>query len=260
MNLGSSFYPRAWMVTFLAIAVAFLAPLRADDSGTTVGPAITDPAQVAQHYQQVAAAQKYEDAQDNGVRPRLEDMLSEWFQSLGKHFGELRYTSSMPAFESMLMSVLVIFALAVVAYILLRITRMRAWHWRELELLATPETKLRAPEFYDEDISQAVQAGDWHTAWLATWRQFLSRLERRSLVEADRTRTNREYLGQLRQQALPASAVPLLTTLVDAYDRFIYGRAPINEADWNDFHERIEQAALLLHLETKRTPSPEPTA
>jgi hypothetical protein len=260
VNHGSSAGARAHMVIVLAIAFTLLAPLRADESNAPAAPAVTDPTQVAQHYQQVAAAPNYDDAQDNGVRPRLEDMLSEWFQSLGKHFGELRYASSMPAFESMLMSVLVIFALAVVAYILLRITRMRAWRWRELELLATPETKLRPPEFYDEDISQAVQAGDWHTAWLATWRQFLSRLERRSLVEADRTRTNREYLGQLRQQALPASALPILTTLVDAYDQFIYGRAPIGEADWNQFHERIEQAALLLHLETKRVPTPEALA
>jgi hypothetical protein len=246
------------MVAVLAISLSLLAPLRANDDGAPApaGPAITDPALVAQHYRQVAAKPKYEDAQDTGIRPRLEDVLSAWFQSLGKHFGELRYANSMPAFESMLMSVLVAFALAVVAYILLRITRVRSWRWRESELLVPPETKLHPPEFYDEDIAQAVQAGDWHMAWLAAWRQFLSRLEQRSLVEADRTRTNREYLGQLRQQSLPASALPILTALVDTYDRFIYGRAPIGEAEWNQFHEGIEQAGLLLHLENKRVPAP----
>jgi hypothetical protein len=37
--------------------------------------------------------------------------------------------------------------------------------------------------------------------------------------------------------------------MVDRYDRFIYGRQSIAEPDWNAFHQQIEQAGLLLHLE-----------
>ncbi len=35
---------------------------------------------------------------------------------------------------------------------------------------------------------------------------------------------------------LPAPALALLTGMVDAYDRFIYGRTSIGEPDWNRFH------------------------
>ena len=84
--------------------------------------------------------------------------------------------------------------------------------------------------------------------------QTVSSFERRNLVEADRTRTNREYLGQLRGKSLPASSLALLTAMVDAYDQFIYGRAAIGEAEWKDFHQQMQEAALLLHLDDKRTP------
>ena len=60
----------------------------------------------------------------------------------------------------------------------------------------------------------------------------------------------------MRCQPLPASALPLLMTLVDAYDRYIYGRAAIGQAEWRQFHEQIEEAALLLHLDDKRATAP----
>ncbi len=101
-----------------------------------------------------------------------------------------------------------------------------------------------------------MQAQDWHAAWLAAWRQFLSRLEHRSLVDADRTRTNREYLAQLRGKALPVPALAVLSGMVDAYDRFIYGRQLIGEQDWNAFHRQIDEAALMLHLQEKRSSTP----
>jgi hypothetical protein len=219
-------------------------------------PAVTDPALVAAHYRQVAARPEFVDAQKSGINPRLEDLLSEWFQSLGKRMGDFRYQSRMPAFESLLMSALVAFSLAVLIYIIYRLTRGHVWTWKDSPLPAARSETLRAPEFYDEEIAQAVKAHDWHAAWLATWRQFLSRLERRRLVEADRTRTNREYLGQLRDQPLPATALALLAGMVDAYDRFIYGRAAIGESEWTQFHRQIEEAALLLHLDDKRGPVP----
>ena len=104
--------------------------------------------------------------------------------------------------------------------------------------------------------SGAVASGDWHAAWLAAWRQFLSRLEYRNLVGADRTRTNREYLAQLRTKSLPGSALALLTVMVDAYDNFIYGRKPIGEREWDLFHRQIDEAGLMLHLEDKRPGTP----
>jgi hypothetical protein len=241
-----------------ATLLATFAPLRADDNPApqATPPAVTDPAQVTVHYREVTARPEFADSQDASANPRMEDLLSEWFQNLGKRIGDFKYASRMPAFESLLMTVLVAFSLAIVAYIVLRLTRGHRWTWRENESPVPGEKTLRAPETYTAEITRAVETQDWHTAWLASWRQFLSRLERRSLVEADRTRTNREYLGQLRGQSLPASSLALLTAMVDAYDRFIYGRAPIGETEWNDFHRQIEEAALLLHLDDKRVPEP----
>ena len=244
------------VMTVLAALLLALLPLRADDlPPVSPGPpAVTDPALVAQHYHEVTARPEFFDAEDLGATPRLEDVLSEWFRGLGKRIGDFKYANNMPAFESLLMAFLVAFALGILIYIILRLTRGHPWTWREAEAPAPGEKKLRAPESYDEEITQAVAARDWHTAWLAAWRQFLSRLEQGRLVEADRTRTNREYLDQLRGLALPTSSLALLTTMVDAYDSFIYGRAAIGEADWKDFRQQIEEAALLLHLDDKRTP------
>jgi hypothetical protein len=151
------------------------------------------------------------------------------------------------------MTLLVVFSITVLFYVLHRLTRRRGGMEEEPSNGVPGPKTFRPPEFYDEEIKQAVTGGDWHTAWLATWRQFLSRLENRQLVEADRTRTNREYLAQLRDQPLPATALALLNAMVDAYDRFIYGRASIGAADWENFHRHIDEAALLLHLDDKRS-------
>jgi hypothetical protein len=159
----------------------------------------------------------------------------------------------MPAFESLLMTLLVVFSISVLLYIMVRLTRRRGGMDAEPATGIPGQKAFRPPESYDEEIHQAIRAGDWHTAWLAAWRQFLSRLEHRHLVEADRTRTNREYLAQLREKSLPGSALALLTTMVDAYDRFVYGRKSIGEPDWNQFHQQIDEAALLLHLDDKGT-------
>jgi hypothetical protein len=157
----------------------------------------------------------------------------------------------MPAFESLLMTLLVVFSISILLYIMVRITRRRGGMEPEAATGIPGEKTFRPPEFYDDEIRQAIQARDWHTAWLAAWRQFLSRLEHRHLVEADRTRTNREYLAQLRGKPLPGAALALLTGMVDAYDRFIYGRKAIDEPDWNLFHRQIDEAGLLLHLDGK---------
>jgi hypothetical protein len=247
-----------WLTASFLIALLTLQTVRADDAPAPAVPPVTDAQAVLQHYHQVAARPEFVDTQDSGLNPRLEDVLTEWFKNLGKKFGDFKYSSHMPAFESMLMTILVVVSVMILFYVIFRLTRRRSWTWRdEPESASSGQKSLRAPETYDDEITQAVRVRDWHTAWLASWRQFLSRLERRSLVEADRTRTNREYLGQLRDQPLPASALALLTGMVDAYDRFIYGRTTIGEAEWNQFHQQIEEAALLLHLEARRAPAPE---
>ena len=72
-------------------------------------------------------------------------------------------------------------------------------------------------------------------------------------LTADRSQTNREYLAQLRTQALPVAALPLIAGLVDDYDRFIYGRRAIDEAGWRAFRERINEVTLMLNLRERAT-------
>jgi hypothetical protein len=253
---------RALFLSVGMLALLFLSgvsSLRADDdtavssSPRVSATPVTDPAQVGQHYREVLARPVFDETDDTAVNSRIEDWLSQWFKRLGAKFGEFTYSSHLPAVESLLMTLLVGFSIAVLLYIMVRLTRRRAGMEPELVDGLSVRKTFRPPEFYDEEIRQAVQAGDWHKAWLAAWRQFLSRLEYRNLVEADRTRTNREYLAQLREKSLPASALALLGGMVDAYDRFIYGRREIGESDWTVFRAQINEAALLLHLDDKRS-------
>jgi len=238
------------------VLVLGILSVRATDEANSPAPApVTDPAQIARHYQQVLTRPEYQETAEPDVTSHFEDSLTLWFKQLGIKFGEFKYANQLPAFELMLMTILVTLTVAGLLYIMLRLTRRRARMEAGLPTSVAGDKTFHPPEFYDEEIHHAIRTGDWHAAWLAAWRQFLSRLEHDQLVEADRTRTNREYLAQLRARPLPSSAVALLIGMVDAYDRFIYGRKSIAEPDWNQFHQQIEEAGLLLHLDDKTPPA-----
>jgi hypothetical protein len=245
-------------LVILAICLLGAHFLRADEptfisSQTNAAPApITDPARVGEHYREVLTRPQFQETGETAINTRFEEWLSQWFKRLGATIGEFQYAVRMPAFESLLMTLLVVFSISVLLYVMVRLTRHRGGMEPEPASGIPGRKTFRPPEFYDEEIDRAIRAGDWHTAWLAAWRQFLSRLEHGNLVEADRTRTNREYLAQLRGKALPGSALALLSGMVDAYDRFIYGRKSIGEPEWNLFHRQIDEASLLLHLDDKR--------
>jgi hypothetical protein len=218
---------------------------------------VTDPAQVARHFHEVVARPEFQEAVEPDASRAWRDWLSQEFTRAFTAFGHLENSREMPRFASMLMSIFVLLSLAGLLYTLFRFVRRR----RALESPPTHEAAdppaLRPPEFYDEELRRALAAGNWSAAWLASWRQFLSRLEQGHLVEADRS--NREYLAQLQRQPLPAPALPLLSRMVDAYDRFIYGCRPIAEPDWNFFREQVNEATLLLHLqETRPHPAAKP--
>ena len=238
-----------------AVLLLGMISLRAEDaasSDATSSVPITDPVQVGEYYHQVLTRPQFREVDEAPVNTRLQDWLSQWFKHLGARFGEFKYANQMPAFESLLMSLLVVFSISILLYIMVRLTRRRSGMDPEPDIEIPGQKAFRPPESYDEEIGQAIQAGNWHAAWLAAWRQFLSRLEHRHLVDADRTRTNREYLAQLRDKSLPGSALTLLTGMVDSYDTFIYGRKLIGQPEWSLFHQQIDEAALLLHLDDKK--------
>ena len=240
----------------LCLAITPLASAQADEPAAKApegGPAaVMDLTAVSQHYRDVVARPEFQDSGESALDTRFEDWLSQWFKRLGDKIGNFKYASQMPAFESFFMALLVVFSISVLFYVLLRLTRRRKGMEAEPADQSPGPQAFRPPEFYDAEIRVALATRDWKTAWLAAWRQFLSRLEHRNLVDADRTRTNREYLAQLLEKPLPPAAVSLLNAMVDAYDRFVYGRTSIGEAEWDSFHRHIDEAALLLHLDDKR--------
>jgi hypothetical protein len=240
---------RALCVLALA-ALGFLGAVPACADEEAPAP-VTDPAQVSVHYREILQQPRFQDSGEVDVDERLRDMLEQWFFKLGKDVNQFRYLNRMMQVASMMLTGMVVLCVGGVIYVCVRLYRRRA----EFDLDDAAETpgqkSFRPPEFYEKEIQEAIRAGDWHAAWLAAWRQFLSRLESRHLVEADRTRTNREYLAQLRERTLPAPAPALLSALVDAYDRFIYGHRPIAEPDWNLFQRQVGEAGLLLDLDDK---------
>jgi hypothetical protein len=248
---------------FLA-ALLFLGGLAllpaAAESETTLGPAsaapVTDPAVVATQYRQVLARPEYQEASEPDVNDAMRSWLSRLLARFGQKFEQLQYTQEMPRFASMMMAVFIVAAMAGLMYVSVRVLRRRMDpHFSERP--EPPAEKIfRPPEFYEKELRHAVAAGNWHAAWLASWRQFLSRLEMAHLVAADRSRTNREYLAELRAQPGNAPALPLVTGVVDAYDRFIYGRRAIAEPEWRSFQNQLDEAGLLLHLSDRPHPSP----
>ena len=255
MNPGG----RALFSGMLLAAVFLFATISVHGADSAAGPTppvatpVTDPAQVAERYHQVVGRPLFQESEQPAVNSQLKDWLSRWFNRLGATIGDFKYQGHMPAFESLLLTVLVVFSAAILLYIMVRLTRRRDGLERESDAGGPDSKTFRAPELYDAEIRQAVGAGDWHGAWLAAWRQFLSRLEHGHLVDADRTRTNREYLAQLRGRPLPGSALALLSGMVDAYDGSIYGGKSIGQTEWDHFHAQLNEAALLLHLEEKRS-------
>src|SRR5580658_5548349 len=201
-------------------------PSRADDpapvSGSRSAP-VTDPAQVAAHYQVILQEPEFHDSGEIDVDERLRDLLTQWFFKLGEKMNQFKYVSEMSRVASIMLTGMVVLCVAGIIYVVVRVYRRRAEFAPDTTADVLGQKIFRPPEFYEKEIQEAVRAGNWHTAWLAAWRQFLSRLEKRQLVEADRTRTNREYLAQLRERMPSSPALALFTAMVDAYDLYIYG-------------------------------------
>ena len=217
-------------------------------SNTAAG-AVTDPRQVASRYQQIVSEPQYQESNEPETNAWIRSWLSQWVNRLEAEFGQFKYAQEMPRFASLLLTLFVLLSLIGLIYILHRLTRGRVRWDQATSSEETLQTTFRPPEFYAEELRQAVAKNDWRGAWLASWRQLLSRLEKNRLVEADRSRTNREYLAQLRAQSLPEPAVKLLTTMVEEYDQSIYGRQRIAEPEWTSFQNQADEATLLLHLQ-----------
>ena len=246
---------RRLVLFFFALGLTALAA-RSEPAPPSGSAPVTDPTVVRQHYEQMLAQPQFREPEQLAADFPIRDWLSQWLTHLVSNFQNFKYAGQMSGLAWLLVTAMTALAIVGLIYVLVRLSRRP----RDAALDdgdAPPGTKMfLSPRLYDERLRRAIENRDWHGAWLATWLQFLSRLENRQMVEADRSRTNREYLAQLRVQHLPTSALPLITGLVEDYDRFIYGLRPIDEPVWQTFRREVDEVSLLLHLRDRAPASP----
>ncbi len=240
---------RAW---FFCLVLALPFSARADDPAP-----VTDPAAVQQHYQAVAARPEFHETAETVADLRWTEWLDRWIRHLVSRFQDFRYAGQLSDTARVLVVIITAVAVAGMIALLVRLSRRRRRDRAEAQAAdVAPGGPLLTPRQYETRLLRALENRDWRGAWLAAWLQLLARLENRHLVEADRSRTNREYLAQLRGQPLPGGALPLLAGLVDDYDRVVYGRRPIDEAGWAAFRGRIDEITLMLGLRERATEEP----
>jgi len=241
-----------WLLFILAtVSMNFAA--RADENAQ---PAVTDPALVQQHYHEVLSRPEFRETEESLDDMRWTDWITQWVQRLVSRFQDLQYAGQLSTAARVLVFALTALTVIALLYLLVRLSRRRRDGESGDDEMPMPGRTFLSPRQYEARLREAVERNDWHGAWLAAWLQLLARLENRRLVDADRSRTNREYLAQLRSQSLPTGAMSLLAGMVDDYDRFIYGVRPIDEAGWSGFRERIDEVTLMLGLRESATEKP----
>jgi hypothetical protein len=243
---------RALMPAWL---LALIFPLQAADQASAP---VTDPAVVQQHFQAMLARPEFHEQEEAFGNLRWTDWASQWLTHLVSRLQNFRYAGQMSALAWLFVIALTVLALTGLIYVLVRLSRRQRDEAPEEIEPASPGSRLLSPRQYEQRLRGALERRDWHGAWLAAWLQLLARLENRHLVDPDRSRTNREYLAQLRARTfapsalvpatLPPAALPLIARLVDDYDRFIYGLRVIDEPGWGAFRERIDEVTLMLNL------------
>jgi len=241
---------RRFPVIFLLL-VALAGGARADDAAP-----VTDPAVVQQHYREVVARPEFHESAETLADVHWTDWIAQWLKHLVSRFQDFKYAGQLSGTARVAVIVLTVLAVTGLVLLLVRLTRRRRDRAVAEADAPQPGRRLLTPRQYERRLQAALDSRDWHGAWLAAWLQFLARLENRHLVDADRSRTNREYLAQLQGQPLPSGALPLLVRMVDDYDRVIYGRRPIDEAGWSAFRDRIDELTLQLGLRERATEEP----
>jgi len=238
---------------FLLALLAGPLAARADDAP---GAPVTDPAVVRAHYDQILTRPEFRETDETLADFRWGDWLSDWMKHLVSRFQDFQYAGQFSTAARALVVVMTVVALGGLAFLLVRLSRRRRERTGAQAEAAPAGQKLLSLRQYESRLRRALERQDWHAAWLVAWLQLLARLEHRQLVAADRSRTNREYLAQLRAQRLPDEAFPLLARMVDDYDRVIYGVRPVDEAGWTAFRERIDEVTLMLGLRERAAEEP----
>lgn len=124
--------------------------------------------------------------------------------------------------------------LALVLYTLRGVRRTVAAEARVRAEAEAEEEHMTVQEATDR-TRNAAQAGDYRTATRYLYLSTLLWLEERGMVRYDRSRTNREYLQQLRGKPTHDAFVPV----VDTFERVWYGKRPLESADFDAYQQQI---------------------
>lgn len=91
------------------------------------------------------------------------------------------------------------------------------------------------------NANQLARAGDFRSAIRRAYIALLCELEQRGNVRLHRSKTNRDYLEELRPQQM---LYPTFSVMTSAFEHVWYGQEPASETEFNDFltlyHETVK--------------------
>lgn len=221
-------------------------PLWAQTSARTP---VTNPEQVRTELDRVLAEPEFHQTYAPDIFSQLGQWALSWMDSLQGSMRELGYLDQLSRLSKFVMWAVLLLSIVSLLYwgvklILNRRQLLEDW-------VSPSRPHFEPPAAYEPRIAEAAGQGQWSEAVLQSWRRFLSLLEQASLVEADRTKTNREYLDQLTAQGLDSDG--RVRKLVTFYDSHIYGKRSIAEADWQRWDSLVEEATNALALDSLTT-------
>lgn len=171
------------------------------------------------------------------------DAISRFFQRLFDQMPQSNFNPPTPGTPTtwgaltpmgwVLLFVGALLILALIVYTLRGVRRTVAAEAR-VRAEAEEEEHMTVQEATDR-TRNAAQAGDYRTATRYLYLSTLLWLEERGMVRYDRSRTNREYLQQLRGKPTYDAFVPV----VDTFERVWYGKRPLEAADFDAYEQQI---------------------
>lgn len=177
------------------------------------------------------------------VKKTIRDMRRRWSQFL-KWLGDLFKTGGMVGGSNAVTGVLVTLLLAFLIWIVVRLSR--DWKPKRLagQLFKNDPASLeegqadivRDPEIWSRQAAEWAEKQDYRRAYRALFLAIILNMDAVNIISYDRTRSNGDYLGQLRTKQFSA-LYNVLAPLAGSYDRFWYGRRMAYAGDYANILE-----------------------
>lgn len=124
---------------------------------------------------------------------------------------------------------------------------------RHLRKVIAAEAELGSDDHIEENLSASAalskaqamsDSGDYRMAVRYLYLAALLQLEERGLLRYDRSRTNREYLGDIKRRRILGLS-DSFTEVVEVFDRVWYGYQPLDQAGYENYSEAVAQVGRL---------------